>query len=66
MHHATIALILNDMNHAQFALDAAEIKKSGLKYHQSLGLVGKEHYSTIKHLRQLLKNKDWWRMTPKS
>jgi len=60
MHHATIALILNDKNHAQLALDAAEIKQSGLRYHQNLGLVGKEYKQTVKKLHNIVTNKTLW------
>jgi hypothetical protein len=40
-------------NHAGMALDAAQIKKSGFRFHQSLGLVGKEHQTTVAALRQI-------------
>jgi len=39
--------------HAGMALDAAQIKKSGFRFHQSLGLVGKEHQATVSALRQI-------------
>jgi hypothetical protein len=39
--------------HAGLALDAAQIKKSGFRFHQKLGLVGKEHKDTIEKLRKI-------------
>ncbi len=48
--HASKALINNDGSEAQKALDAAKIKRSGFRFHQDVGLVGKEHEKTIKHL----------------
>lgn len=44
--HAAKALIETDASHAKQALEAAEIKKSGFRFHQDLGLVGKEHENT--------------------
>ncbi len=38
---------------AGLALDAAQIKKSGFRYHQELGLVGKEYKKTVKVLRAI-------------
>ncbi len=38
---------------AGLALDAAQIKKSGFRYHQELGLVGKEYEKTVKVLRAI-------------
>jgi tetratricopeptide (TPR) repeat protein len=51
--HASIALINNDSFHATKALEAAQAKKSGFLFHQNLGLVGKDHASTIKILRKI-------------
>lgn len=48
--HASKALINNDGLEAQKALDAAKVKRSGFRFHQDVGLVGKEHETTIKHL----------------
>lgn len=48
--HASKALINNDGSEAKKALDAAKVKKSGFRFHQDVGLVGKEHEKTIKHL----------------
>ena len=48
--HASKALINNDGSEAQKALDAAKVKRSGFRFHQDVGLVGKEHEKTIKHL----------------
>ncbi len=48
--HASKALINNDGSEAQKALDAAKVKRSGFRFHQDVGLVGKEHEETIKHL----------------
>lgn len=48
--HASKALIDNDSSEAQKALDAAKVKKSGFRFHQDVGLVGKEHEKTIKQL----------------
>tara|TARA_Y100000815_G_C13333592_1_gene496968 strand:+ start:301 stop:906 length:606 start_codon:yes stop_codon:yes gene_type:complete len=48
--HASKALINNDGLEAQKALEAAKVKRSGFRFHQDVGLVGKEHGKTIKHL----------------
>lgn len=48
--HASKALISQDGLEAQKALDAAKMKRSGFRFHQDLGLVGKEHEQTIKRL----------------
>ena len=48
--HASRAIINNDALEAKKALDAAKVKKSGFRFHQDVGLVGKEHEKTIKHL----------------
>lgn len=48
--HASKALINNDGTEAQKALEAAKVKTSGFRFHQDVGLVGKEHEKTIKHL----------------
>lgn len=48
--HASKALINNDGLEAKKALDAAKVKRSGFRFHQDVGLVGKEHETTIKHL----------------
>lgn len=48
--HASKALINNDGSEAQKALEAAKVKKSGFRFHQDVGLVGKEYEKTIKHL----------------
>jgi hypothetical protein len=48
--HAAKALIMNDGKSAARALEAAEVKKSGFRFHQNVGMVGKEHAETIKHL----------------
>jgi len=37
--------------HASIALDAAKIKKSGFRFHQKLGLVGKEFHGIVKELQ---------------
>jgi len=39
--------------YAGLALDAAKIKKSGFRYHQRLGIVGKKHKKIIKVLRAI-------------
>lgn len=52
--YASKAIIENSSKYANKALEAAQIKKSGLLYHQNLGLVGKEHKSTIKLLRKII------------
>lgn len=39
--------------HAGLALDAAEIKKSGFRFHQKTGLVGKKYESLVKQLRKI-------------
>lgn len=38
------------VNHAEQALDAAQIKKSGFRFHQNLGLVGKEYKGLVNEL----------------
>jgi len=48
--HAAKALIRNDGNEASKALDAAQVKKSGFRFHQNVGIVGKEYEKTIKQL----------------
>lgn len=53
MWHASKALINSDGSEAQKALEAAKVKKSGFRFHQDVGLVGKEHEKTIKHLRKI-------------
>ncbi len=39
---------------AKQALEAAQVKKSGFRYHQNIGLVGKEHQKVIKKLVKLV------------
>lgn len=39
--------------HARMAFDAAKIKKSGFRFHQSLGLVGKEYKGVVNELRAI-------------
>lgn len=39
--------------HARMAFDAAKIKKSGFRFHQSLGLVGKEYKGVVSELRAI-------------
>ncbi len=58
--HASKALIAAAQNgdaeartHARQALDAAQVRKSGFRYHQNIGLVGKEHQAVIKRLVKL-------------
>ena len=48
--HASKALISNDGFEAKKALDVAEVKNSGFRFHQDVGLVGEEHQNTIKQL----------------
>lgn len=48
--HAAKALINNDGSEAQKALEVAKVKRSGFRFHQDLGLVGKDHEKTIKQL----------------
>ena len=38
---------------ADLALNAAKIKKSGFRYHQNLGLVGKEHKNIVDRLKEI-------------
>ena len=40
-------------NHAGQAFDAAQIKKSGFRFHQNLGLVGKEYKGVVNELRAI-------------
>ncbi|WP_282166092.1 hypothetical protein [Shewanella japonica] len=51
--HASFALINNDPEQAKLALDVAEVKRSGIKYHQDFGLVGDEHVNVIKVLYEI-------------
>ena len=51
--HAAKALIKNDGEHASRALEAAKVRKSGFRFHQNVGLVGKEHAITIKRLLKI-------------
>jgi hypothetical protein len=48
--HASFALINKDCEHATKALDVAKVKRSGFRFHQDVGLVGKEHVNVIKAL----------------
>ncbi|USH03828.1 tetratricopeptide repeat protein [Grimontia kaedaensis] len=40
-------------NHASQVFDAAQIKKSGCRFHQNLGLVGKEYKGVVNELRAI-------------
>ncbi|MDN3617192.1 hypothetical protein ACFFUS_11595 [Vibrio gallaecicus] len=51
--HTTIAIINHDSLEAQKALDVAQVKRSGFRFHKSLGLVGKEHERAICLLRKI-------------
>lgn len=51
--HAAKALIHSDKDEAVKALEAAQIKKSGFRFHPNVGLVGKEHRPIIKELLKL-------------
>ena len=51
--HASKAVISNDAVEAEKALEAAQVKRSGFRFHQNVGLVGNEHKETIKHLCKL-------------
>ncbi len=51
--HASKALILKDKDHARLALEEAKIKKSSFRFHQDVGIVGKEHAKTIRRLHKL-------------
>lgn len=42
------------VGHAKKALEVAEVKKSGFRYHQSVGLVGKEHQRVLKKLARMV------------
>lgn len=48
--HASKAIISSDGYEAKKALEAAQVKRSGFRFHQDVGLVGKEHEKTIKKL----------------
>jgi len=48
--HASKAIISSDGSEAKKALEAAKVKRSGFRFHQDVGLVGKEHEKTIKQL----------------
>ena len=41
------------VNHADQAFDAAQIKKSGFRFRQNLGLVGKEYKGVVNELRAI-------------
>lgn len=58
--HAAKAIIAADSgdnelasSHATRALEAAQIKKSGFRFHQNLGLVGKEFKGVVDELRAI-------------
>ena len=51
--HASFALINNDCEQATLALDVAKVKRSGFRFHQDVGLVGKEHANVIKALCEI-------------
>jgi len=51
--HACIALIEQSSSHAIKALDVAKVKHSGFRYHQNVGLVGKNYEDTIKKLMKM-------------
>ena len=58
--HAVKAIIAGSLGnneiaiaHAENALDAAQIKKSGLSYHQNLGLVGDKYKGIVDELRAI-------------
>ncbi|MCF6320018.1 MAG: hypothetical protein L3J83_12225, partial [Proteobacteria bacterium] len=51
--YAALAIINNDVLSAETAIDIAKENKSGFRYHQKLGLVGKEHNKTIKKLKKI-------------
>ena len=51
--HAELEDVERSKRHAGEALDAAEIKKSGFRFHQNLGLVGAEYGSTVAGLRKI-------------
>ena len=61
MWHASYALIASARgdediarNHSIKAVAAADAKKSGFRYHQNLGLVGKEHRPVLRTLMRLV------------
>ena len=58
--HAAKAIIAAEIGsnalaaeHARMAFDAAKIKKSGFRFHQSLGLVGKKYKGVVSELRAI-------------
>jgi hypothetical protein len=60
MWHAANALIAfgqgrrgDAADQAKKAVDVAEVKKSGFRYHQNVGLVSKKHQSVLKKLIEL-------------
>lgn len=60
MFYASNALIASEQGlnesasiHAQTAIKVAGVKKSGFRYHQSIGLVGDQHKSTMKKILRL-------------
>ena len=48
--YSSKAIIEKRKDYAEKALEVAQVKKSGFRFHQNLGLVGKEHHGTIKKL----------------
>ncbi|MBW8370693.1 MAG: hypothetical protein K0M66_06950 [Thiobacillus sp.] len=52
IHHA-LREMDNSKMHAALALEAAQAKMSGFRYHQDLGLVGEEHKNTVAALREI-------------
>jgi hypothetical protein len=62
--HASQALIFadsgektNGAEHAKMAIEAAKIRRSGFRYHQNIGLVGKRHDVVIEKLVRIAKEK---------
>ena len=60
--HAAMAIFKNALGekneaskHAELALEAAQKEKSDFRYHQSLGLVGKNYEPVIERLRSICK-----------
>lgn len=62
--HAAAALIYSELQepalaraHADRALTAANIRRTGLQYHQEVGLVGSKHRKVVKAIRKLATDK---------
>lgn len=51
--HHSLCEFDDSRKHAALALDSANVKMSGFRHHQDLGLVGEKHKDTVASLRQI-------------